>query len=201
MEHFCNHVLTITTDCSHSGHWVKACKEFLDDQRVRPCGHSAVEKGILLNVYASCKPHEVAATPCFSVRGINNDKNNGYITFNIGIELRATQHSSGGNFTQLRCGKTIDEPCALTLNYTWQRKSESERIFLVRGKDRGQPAWHYVLLVDDEETIRIFKEKTAGGSESIDVANYGQVLKSGWGKDPPNDVRDAIVGKYESVYS
>ena len=45
------HVLTIVTDCSHSGCWVKQCITFLDEQGVGPCGHSAREKGILINVY------------------------------------------------------------------------------------------------------------------------------------------------------
>ena len=193
-------VLTIVSDCSHSGHWVKACCEYLDEQGVQPCGHSAREKGILLKVYTSCKPNEEAATPCFSVQAVLSDKNNGKITYYMdGWKLRETQHTSGINFTDVQCKKMIDEPCALSPEFTWQRRSESERIFLVRGKDRGREAWHYVLLVDDDEIIKQFREKVASGT--VDVANYGFVLKSGWGKDPPNEVVDWIDKSYKAIYS
>jgi len=33
------------------------------------------------------------------------------------------------------------------------------------------------------------------------VANYGYVLKSGWGEDPPNEVKDWIDKSYNAVYS
>ena len=43
-------VLSIVTDCSHSGCWVKQCMTFLDEQGVGPCGHSARDKGVLIKV-------------------------------------------------------------------------------------------------------------------------------------------------------
>ena len=52
--------------------------------------------------------------------------------------------------------------------------------------------------MDDDETIRLFIENTQGvnaGKNSIDVSNYGQVLRSGWGDDPPNDIQDFIENK------
>ena len=67
-------------------------------------------------------------------------------------------------------------------------------MYLVRGKDRGKPAWHYVLLVDDEDTINLFKKTVASGT--VDVADYGQVLESGWGADPPNEVVDKIDKRF-----
>ena len=196
---FRGQVLTVVTDCSYSGSWVKALFQYLDEQGVQPCGHSASKKGILLSVYASCKPTEVAATPCFSVECAVNDKNNGILAYYLGKKLRETQHSYGVNSTVIRCGKKFEEPCAFPLELTWHKWFENQRVYLVRGKDRGRLAWHYVLLVDDEETIKIFKEKTQGeaaGTQSIDVNSFGQVLKSGWGKEPPNQVRDWIEKNY-----
>ena len=64
----------------------------------------------------------------------------------------------------------------------------SPLVHLVRGKDRGRPAWHYVLV--EEGKINSFKEKTASGT--VDVARYGKVLMSGWGEDPPKDIRKEI---------
>ena len=51
--YFKGRVLTISTDCSYSGCWVKEAMTFMDDQGVGPCGHAAKEKGILVKVYAS----------------------------------------------------------------------------------------------------------------------------------------------------
>ena len=96
--------------------------------------------------YASCRPGEIAATPCFSVRAANNDKNTGYITYKLGKKLRDMQHSYGFDFTQVTCKqKNIEEPCALPPETgTWLMRIQGPRIYLVRGKDRGRPAWHYV---------------------------------------------------------
>ena len=169
---------------------------------MQPCGHSADKKNILLKVYASCKPNEVAATPCFSVQCATNDKNNGLMSYYLGKKLRETQHSYGVNSTVIRCGKKFEGPCALSPEFTWHKWHANQRVYLVRGKDRGRPAWHYVLLIDDEETIKIFKEKTQGeaaGTETIDINNFGEVLKSGWGKEPPNQVRDWIEKNYTNT--
>ncbi|XP_013402487.1 ankyrin-1 [Lingula anatina] len=70
---------------------------------------------------------------------------------------------------------------------------EGSLVYLVRGKDRGRPAWHYVLV--KRKLLADFLIKTKGGS--IDVADYGEVLYSGWGKDPPDDIVKKITDKYD----
>ena len=72
----------------------------------------------------------------------------------------------------------------------WKHKSKSlgSYVYLVRGKDRGREAWHYVLI--EPKKVNMFKDKVTSGT--IDVADYGQVLDSGWGKDPPEKVKSAI---------
>ena len=67
-------------------------------------------------------------------------------------------------------------------------ENASERIYLVRGKDRGKQAWLYVLV--KKALLPLFSRWTKGGS--VDVADFGRVLKSGWGKDPPEDIRKSI---------
>ena len=196
---FRGRLLTIVSDCSYSGSWVKACCQYLDEQGVQSCGHSADKNDILLKVYASCKPTEVAATPCFSVRCALNDKNNRMMAYYLGRKLRETQHSYGINFTKIQCGMKFKDPCALSLGQTWQNLYDSRRVYLVKGEDRGRPAWYFVLVVDDEETIKLFEEKVQGeaaGSGIINLESFGQVLKSGFGKEPPNQVRDRIEKEY-----
>ena len=68
-------------------------------------------------------------------------------------------------------------------------ENASERIYLVRGKDRGKQAWHYVLV--EKALLPLFLRRTNGGS--LDVADFGLVLTSGWGKDPPEEVRKNIT--------
>ena len=196
---FRGRLLTIVPDCSYSGSWVKACCQYLDEEGVQPCGHSAYKKNFLLKVYASCKPTEVAATPCFSVRCAVNDKNTGIMYYYTTYKSRETQHSYGIDFTKIQCGKKFEDPCALSLEQTWQNLYDKQRVYLVKGEDRGRPAWYYVLVVDDEETIKLFEEKVQGeaaGTGNIDLESFGEVLKSGFGKEPPNQVRDWIEKKY-----
>ena len=66
----------------------------------------------------------------------------------------------------------------------------------MRGKDRGKPAWHYVMVVDDDETLDKFRTEVKKGN--LDLADYGSLIKSGWGKDPPTEVREWIDQKYDS---
>ena len=167
--------------------------EFLDEQGVQPCGHKAREKGILIKVFASCRSNEIPTEYCYSVSGSSNDKNTG-IFRHLDKQLSETQETNSVNSSKLRCRhKTIDEPCTLQSGYTWRKFNALERVFLIRGKDRGEPAWHYVLLENDED-IKKFRAKLASGI--VDVDNYGQVLKSGWGKNPPNEVRQEIEKEY-----
>ena len=49
------------------------------------------------------------------------------------------------------------------------------RVYLVRGKDRGRPARHYVMV--EEPLLGLFLKKTTGGD--LDVADFGTILKSG----------------------
>ncbi|QKX02080.1 hypothetical protein [Wolbachia endosymbiont of Dirofilaria (Dirofilaria) immitis] len=68
------------------------------------------------------------------------------------------------------------------------RRSRSDLIYLVRGKDRGRSAWHYVLIDKDKREMFLAKSRTG----SMDVADYGEILYSGWGENPPQGIVDKI---------
>lgn len=72
------------------------------------------------------------------------------------------------------------------------RRKRSQNVFLVRGKDRGRAAWHYVLV--DNNKRELFLAATRSGS--LDVADYGEVLESGWGEDPPESVVKRIEEEF-----
>ncbi len=64
------------------------------------------------------------------------------------------------------------------------RRERPENIYLVRGKSDGRAAWHYVLVEPHKK--HAFLRSIESGS--LDVADYGDVLCSGWGTDPPAHV-------------
>lgn len=55
--------------------------------------------------------------------------------------------------------------------------------YLIRGKDKGRKAWHFVDV--HRMCAHAFVTKTKSGS--VDVARYGKVIKSGWGEDPTDE--------------
>lgn len=77
------------------------------------------------------------------------------------------------------------------LQWTWEdltykRTRDRIKLYTVRGKDRGKQVWHFVLVYPHKEDE--FHRKVKSGT--IDVANYGHVIRSGWGQDPPSDVTE-----------
>ena len=190
-------ILSIDTDCSYSGHWVKELLKFVDEQGVKPCGHSARDKGLLINVGASCKHNEIPYRLLYAIKSFTNDKNKGTLVGKENrFEVAEEQHLSSIDPTRLRCSeKSIKESCTLLPDQTWQHLEEGERLRLVGGKDdRDRPIWYFILLVDDEETIKKFDETPTSGT--LYSADYGQVLKSGLGEGPPNDIKDWFERRY-----
>ena len=68
------------------------------------------------------------------------------------------------------------------------KEKVSERIYLVRRKDTGKPAWYYFLVKKSLEPL--FLKRTKVGR--IDVQDLVHVLEIGWGKDPPEDIQKSI---------
>ena len=184
-------VLSIGSDCSYSGCWVRDCMEFLDEQGVQPCGHKAREKGIIIHMATSCQSYEIPTEYRYSISGLKNDKNTGEMSLHGEKQLLTTQKVDNIDCSLLHCGsKAIDEPCTLQPHHTWKKASEGKRLYLVRGKDRGRRAWHYILLKDDIDIQSNFKAEL--GTGRIELTNFGKILESGWGENPPNDIIDKI---------
>lgn len=183
---FADKVLTIVTDCPHAGFWPEACVEELDRLELAACGHKAKGRGILIKVYASCRRNEMAREWYFCTEGVMKDQKDGMLRFGFTSD---TQHPVTYNFSMIFCTAKGAEKCQANERWKWKDVVSGrlqELIYLVRGTDRKQnrAAWHYVLV--KHEFVEQFKERTRGGS--LDVADYGQVLCNGWGKDPPPDV-------------
>ena len=205
--YFKGRVLTIVSDCSYSGCWVKEAMSFLDEHGVGPCGHTAKEKGILVKVYASCLANEIPAELAFSTRCAKNDKNTGTISYNIklrGEKIHDGQYTSGLDFTEVLCKSKINEPCTMTPGSTWRQWSTAKRVIEFTGTENDQPVWHYVLLVDDEETITKLYDETTGenyGKNIGNVSDYGRILRTGWGQQSPDEELTRIKEQYYVNYN
>ena len=203
MECFRSKVLAIFSDCSYSGRWVRELAYFLDDVGVQPCGHSARKENILLGVSASCKSHQIPHTLLYSARGRGNDEDTGQLYYEYsGYEVVQGQNTSRINNTKITCkkskGASYADPCLIASDFTWDKQRENERIRLVTGKEQGRRCWWYVFLKDDEETEQLFSDKIkSGGLKLSDVTDYGCVFKSGWGKDPPQELQQAIARRHD----
>ena len=194
-KHFYGELLCIGSDCSYSGKWIKTCTEFLDEHGVQPCGHSGRATNLLLTLTPSCLPHQIPHSLLFSARGIVNDKNTG-VTYTKAYttEVAEDQHVPASIITtQIVCrhGATFEDPCLLPDDYTWHKWSMDNRVWLLRGEYQGQPAWKYVFLVDDDETMEAFLHSIRN-EIPIDVEDYGQVLRAGIGQEPSVEVQRSI---------
>jgi hypothetical protein len=66
-----------------------------------------------------------------------------------------------------------------------------DRLYLVKGTDDDKPAWYFVLV--DEDKMKDFLINL--GEPIIHLEDHGEVLKSGYGKEPPKEVKDAVYRK------
>ena len=73
------------------------------------------------------------------------------------------------------------------------KENSTERFKLVRGNKRGRAAWHYVLV--KKHLLGLFLKRVKGGL--INVADFGDILRSGFGQDPPEGTADKILKEYE----
>ena len=85
----------------------------------------------------------------------------------------------------------IEKEADVTMGY---KENSTKRIYLVRGdKDKGRAAWHYVLV--KKHLLGLFLKCVKGGR--VNVADFGYILRSGWGKDPPEGTGDKILKEYD----
>lgn len=70
------------------------------------------------------------------------------------------------------------------------------RFYLVRGKDKGRPAWYYVMVANT--LLGLFLKRGKGGS--LNVADVKTILKSGWGENPPESTVEEVNTKVHALY-
>ena len=96
---------------------MRECAKFLDEQGVKPCGHSAREKRYFLRVYASCEAGQNSAELAYTTRGMY--VKDGRMHHSTSRELSAMQRTFGVDFTKVKCGKGKEEKCGIAPDSTW----------------------------------------------------------------------------------
>ncbi len=75
------------------------------------------------------------------------------------------------------------------------KASQSDLVYLVKSTEKpsGKEAWWYVQ-VESKQKLPIFlhKVKTTG----LRLTDYGKILYSGWGAEPPEDIKKKIEDEF-----
>ncbi len=87
----------------------------------------------------------------------------------------------------------LESKAEVNMRYT---EHSNKRLYLVRGKDKGRPAWHYVMV--EKPLLGLFLKRSNGGS--LDVADFGTVLKSGFGVNPPESIVEEMTKNSDTFY-
>ena len=72
------------------------------------------------------------------------------------------------------------------------KTSRSDLLYIVRGKRDNWPFWHYILV--DKFRLPMFLVKSK--SNLIDLNQYGEIIESGWGENPPEEISKKINERY-----
>ena len=73
-----------------------------------------------------------------------------------------------------------------------QKHMLAELIYLVKGIDDGRNAWYYVLV----ERLKVQLFLKALNDEIIHLENYGKILFSAYGDEPPAEITDKLKEEY-----
>lgn len=184
---FKHRMLYIVADCSFSGQWVIQAVECFDRLGIPPCGHHSLAQGMLLKVWAMCRKSEQAKM-LHGVREVMRITDDRFLT----LHSREHRHLAFSSIDICCESKMLNSCDGVHIpkmpSLKWSDRLKSHLVYLVRGKDKGRAAWHYVMV--DEGNINSFREQVASGN--VDVAKYGRVLYSGWGVDPPDEAKSRI---------
>ena len=188
-KHFTNKRMTIKSDCSYSGQWVRECAKTLDSLGIPPCGHRARENGALVKVCTSCQPNEEAAEPCYSIQAVRVEDDG------TNPKQLTQQKSVWFDSTKLVCCRDPDSPCPKTTfkHLKWENAVDKTiSIQRVKRKEGGRDMWYYIILHRAGDAYREeFRSRFAKHS-TLRLSDWGYVLESGESKDIPQVVKDKV---------
>ena len=193
-RHCTNKLMTIVSDCSYSGQWVRECAKTLDSLGIPPCGHRARENGALVKVFASCQPNEAAVEPCYSVEAVRVE-DDGVVACTS--KQLSQQRSMWFDSTVLVCCRTPDTPCPHVAfrHLKWEDGVDrTTTIRWIKREEEGRGVvWHYVMLDRAGDEYRQEFNSQFAKNSTFRLSDWGYVLESGEGEDIPATVREKIA--------
>ena len=184
--------MTISSDCSYSGQWVRECAKTLDSLGISPCGHRARENGALVKVIASCQPNEEAAEPCYSIEAVTVT-DDGSITYRA--QQLTQQQTMWFDSTRLVCCRGPDSPCPKTTfqHLKWENAVDKTISKLwVKRKEGRRDMWYCIILHRAGDAYREEFHSRYAKDSTLRLSDWGYVLESGEGKDIPQVVEDKV---------
>lgn len=71
-------------------------------------------------------------------------------------------------------------------------QSGNINLYLTQGLAGNIPVWHYVKVY--KQQLPLFLSAIKSGT--LDITNFGKVVISGWGEEPPEHVKVRILKEY-----
>ena len=146
----------------------------------------------MVRVLASCQHNEEAAEPCYSIEGFRV-KDNGSVS--IHSRQLSQQKATKLNSTKLVCCRGPDSPCPKTTfqHMTWENAvDKSITLTLVHRRERGRDMWYYLLLHRAGDAYLDEFQSQYRRNPSVRLSDWGYILESGEGQDPPQEVTDKV---------
>lgn len=107
----------------------------------------------------------------------------------------AQRYAKKNNFTSQKAEdlkpQKKNDPADIS-NVDPKKRAQADLIYLVKGIDDGRNAWYYVLV--DRPKVQLFLK--ALNDDIIHLENYGVILYSAYGDDPPQEITDAVNKEY-----
>lgn len=104
------------------------------------------------------------------------------------LEKKAPAQSSGAVQKSLEKKNDLKDIAAVDP----QKRSKAELIYLVKGVDAGRNAWYYVLV----ERLKVQLFLKALNDDIIHLEEYGKILYSAYGDEPPEEITNALKKEY-----
>ena len=149
-------------------------------------------------MFASCQPDEEAAEPPYSIGGVTVEDDGSIVYY---AKQLTEQESTWFDNTRLVCCREPDFPCPKTTfqHLTWENAVDKTiHLRLVRRREGERDVWYYLILHRAGDDYLQQYQSQCKRDSSLLLSDWGYILESGEGQNPPQTVRDK-VRKWTSV--
>jgi hypothetical protein len=103
------------------------------------------------------------------------------------LKTEAAEPKEGSATSEIKSNNTLaKKPIDL------QKRMLASLIYLVKGVDAGRNAWYYVLV--ERNKVQLFLK--ALNDDIIHLENYGKILYSAYGDEPPAEITNKLKEEY-----